>query len=236
MSRKPPPVPKSTVQGIEWPAIPSLKGRAILALLHQFERSEWLSADEIRAHQFGQLDRVLAHAWETVPFYREWFKGCGIANPKGITPEQWNGLPLIQRQDIQAAAGALHSRAVPRGHGRVSDIYTSGTTGRPIRVLRTELSDLFWAAFTVRDHLWHGRDVTGKLAAIRQYQFVQKDLQTIEVRLAVERDLTDGENEKLREWLVSKLDFPFTATFIFVDEIPRTPSGKYQDFISEIEP
>ncbi len=102
-------------------------------------------------------------------------------------------------------------------------------------MLRTKLSNLFWAAFTVRDHLWHGRDVTGKLAAIRQYQFVQKDLQTIEVRLAVERDLTDGEKEKLREWLVSKLDFSFTVTFIFVDEIPRTPSGKYRDFISEVE-
>ncbi|MCH7864801.1 MAG: phenylacetate--CoA ligase family protein [Proteobacteria bacterium] len=462
MSRKPPPVLKSTVQGIEWPSIPSLKGRAILALLHQFEQSEWWSADEIRARQFGQLKRVLAHAWETVPFYREWFKGCGIVDPKGITPEQWNGLPLIRRQDIQAAADALHSRAVPRGHGRVSDIYTSGTTGRPIRMLRTELSNLFWAAFTVRDHLWHGRDVTGKLAAIRQsekgkdpypdgtrsrtwgvssllfetgpavslnlnctvaeqvdwlkrqnpdyllthptnvyrlatyclennvrfpnlrqvqtlsevlrpevrdacraawgvgvadmytsrdvgylalqcpendhyhvqaegiyveildndgqpcspgelgrvvvtplhnfampliryeigdyaeagsscscgrglpvikkiigreqdlvvlpngekhwtllstgniedflkiapirqYQFIQKDLQTIEVRLVVERDLNDGEKEKLREWLVSKLDFPFAVTFAFVDEIPRMASGKYRDFISEVE-
>ena len=73
-----------------------------------------------------------------------------------------------------------------------------------------------------------------RLAPVRQYQFVQKDLETIEARLVVERDLTEEEKEGLREWVVAKLDHPFKVTFSFVDEIPRTASGKYQDFISEI--
>ena len=73
-----------------------------------------------------------------------------------------------------------------------------------------------------------------RLAPVRQYQFVQKDLETIEARLAVERDLTEEEKEGLRDWVVAKLDHPFKVTFSFVDEIPRTASGKYRDFISEI--
>lgn len=36
----------------------------------------------------------------------------------------------------------------------------------PIKVIKTELTETFWNAFTVRDHLWH-RDPNLKLASIR---------------------------------------------------------------------
>lgn len=73
-----------------------------------------------------------------------------------------------------------------------------------------------------------------KIAPIRQYQFVQKDLRTFEVRLVVEHDLTDGEKEKIRDWVREKFDYPFDVVFSFVDDIPRTKSGKYRDFVSEV--
>jgi phenylacetate-CoA ligase len=38
----------------------------------------------------------------------------------------------------------------------------------PARVRKTALTELLWRAFTVRDHRWHRRDLSGKLAAIRQ--------------------------------------------------------------------
>jgi len=461
MSRNLPPAPRSSIKGIEWPALPSANGRTILSLLHQFEQSEWWSGDDLHARQFQQLGRLLAHALEAVPYYRRRFKDAGIKSPESITPGEWLELPFLGRSDIQAAGKDLHSETIPRGHGKVGDIHTSGTTGQPVRVLRTELAGLFWSAFTLRDHLWHGRDFSGKLAVIRnsakgkdpypggtksprwgatdmiyktgpgvslnincslaeqvdwlgrespkyllthptniyrlanhclengirldsleqvqtiseilrpevrdaceaawgvgmadmytgrdvgylalqcpkhghyhvqaegvylevldddgnicrpgetgrvvvtplhnfamplirydigdfaevgepcpcgrglpvlkriigreqdmvtlpsgekrwtllsagniesflrlapirQYQFVQKNLETIEARLAVDRDLTEGEKEGLRDWIVAKLDHPFKVTFSFVDEIPRTASGKYRDFISEI--
>jgi len=36
-----------------------------------------------------------------------------------------------------------------------------------VRILKTQLSGLFWNAFTLRDHAWHRRDLRGKLATIR---------------------------------------------------------------------
>jgi len=462
MSNKLALVPVSSVQGLDWPAIPTPKGRVILSLLHQFGQTERWSADEIQAGQFRQLGRVLTHALNTVPYYREKLKEWRIKSPEKITSEEWRELPWLRRRDIQAAGNELHSESVPQGHGRVSEIHTSGTTGQPIRVLKTGLSSMFWSAFTIRDHLWHKRNLKGKLAAIRrsekgkdpypegskipqwgtsnlvfetgpsvslninctigeqvdwlqrenpdyllthptnvyrlasyckkqgirfgnlrqvqtlsetlrpevrdacraawgvdladmytgrevdylalqcpehdhyhiqaegvyveilnsdgnacrpgevgnvvvtplhnfampliryeigdyaevgepcpcgrglpvinrilgreqdmvtlpngekrwtllssgnieaflkiapirQYQFVQKNLHTIEARLAVGRELNDIEKEKLVEWIVNKLDHPFTVKISFVDEIPRSPSGKYQDFISEID-
>ena len=39
-----------------------------------------------------------------------------------------------------------------------------------MRALRTELWQILWSAVTVRDHLWHRRDLSGKLAVIRDFK------------------------------------------------------------------
>ena len=68
---------------------------------------------------------------------------------------------------IQAAGPDIHSSTVPADHGTISDIHTSGSTGKPIRALRTRLALRFWSAFTLREPLWHKRELRGKLAVIR---------------------------------------------------------------------
>src|SRR3546814_25616 len=42
------------------------------------------------------------------------------------------------------------------------------STGRPVTVVSTTCSNVFWSAITLRDHVWHRRDVTLKFAAIRK--------------------------------------------------------------------
>jgi phenylacetate-CoA ligase len=51
--------------------------------------------------------------------------------------------------------------------GSVSETSTSGSTGSPVRVKVTSLSSAIWAAITLRDHVWHGRDARLTNAAIR---------------------------------------------------------------------
>ncbi len=169
MRRKISLVSRSTLPGIRWPLIPATgnKRQIILSLLQQFEENERRPETEIRARQFRQLGRLLVHARASVPNYRQRFAGVAIADPARPTAEEWAKLPRLRRADIQKAGDALHSAAMPRGHGPVAPIFTSGTTGRPVRVLRTGVNGLFWRAFTLRDHLWHRRNLKGKLAAIR---------------------------------------------------------------------
>jgi phenylacetate-CoA ligase len=59
------------------------------------------------------------------------------------------------------------SQAPPPGHGRLLEHLTSGSIGEPLRVFGTRLDSMFWLAQTLRDHLWHRRDLAGKLCAIR---------------------------------------------------------------------
>ena len=156
----------SGVDGIEWPALPVANGMALASLLFQFAQSEWWPNDRIEAAQRRQLDRLIKHARASVPFYRDRLSGLATGWT-AMNAEAWQALPLLHRQDIQSNGDSLHSDDVPEAHGAVGSIHTSGSTGRPIHVLRTQLNELFWSAFTLRDHLWHRRDLSGVLATIR---------------------------------------------------------------------
>jgi len=50
---------ESAVPGARWPALPAADGAAVLALLQQFEDTQWLDADELRALQMRQLASLL---------------------------------------------------------------------------------------------------------------------------------------------------------------------------------
>lgn len=157
----------SSLPEIAWPAAVSSRGMAVLSLLFQLERTERWSIEQLRDFQQVQLKRLVAHAVAHVPFYRDRLASLATAEGEAFW-DSWHRIPLLTRAVVQQAGDALMSRTIPDAHGGLSEIFTSGSTGQPVRALRTELSQLFWSAVTVRDHLWHGRDLSGKLAAIRE--------------------------------------------------------------------
>lgn len=118
-------------------------------------------------HQFRQIQLLLRHAFATVPYYRAHTSEWGIDLDQVITPEILRRhIPILTRAKIQELGNDLLSDSIPEAHGKQSEVLTSGSTGRPIRVVKNELSETFWNALTVRDHLWH-RDPNLKLANIR---------------------------------------------------------------------
>lgn len=159
---------RSSVAGIAWPGILPPKASQLQGLLWQLQQSEWLPPEEIRRNQYAQASRLASHAAATVPFYRERLAAAGIPLGRPLTPEQWRAIPLLRREDIQDQGNALASRPPPADHGEAAPVSTSGSTGKPVTVQTTGVSQLFWSAITLRDHLWHGRDLTQKFAAIRK--------------------------------------------------------------------
>jgi phenylacetate-CoA ligase len=160
----------SAIGGIAWPGIPAANGANLLAILFQLEQSQWWSPEEMLRHQRDQLQALLGHARTHVPFYRERLRDVGDLPADETWPEVWRRIAPLTRAEIQAAdaKGSMITEALPPGHGELREIYTSGSTGRPIRSVRTQLWELMWSAFTVRDHLWHRRDFHGTLATLRE--------------------------------------------------------------------
>jgi phenylacetate-CoA ligase len=74
-----------------------------------------------------------------------------------------------------------------------------------------------------------------EIAPIQQYQFVQKTRERFEARLVSERDLTADEERALVDWIRERLGHPFQIECRRVPDIPRHASGKYEDFVCEVD-
>ena len=69
-------------------------------------------------------------------------------------------------------------------------------------------------------------------APYRQFQITQTALETIEVTLVVPRPWTAADEAALRNHLTRNYRHPFDFTIAYVDDIPRAPNGKYEEFAS----
>jgi phenylacetate-CoA ligase len=138
-----------------------------MAVLFQLEKTQWWSAETLQKYQFQQLGKVLVHASRTVTFYRDRFEAAGIDPTAVKTPEHLGQIPLLTRSELQKNHSALISDAIPRDHGKTFETATTGATGQPVKVASTEMASQFWKVIYLREHQWHDRDLSQKLAAIR---------------------------------------------------------------------
>lgn len=153
--------------GIVWPAIPNAKNAATFAVLAQLEMSQWWSPEELEWHQLRQVTALVSFAAKNVPFYRERLAPfASLERP--LTMAEWREIPLLYRTDIQDTGDAMAPRRPVKAHGDFHVEKTSGSTGEPIAIRRNTVTDRLHTAFTLRDHVLHKRDFSGKVAVIRR--------------------------------------------------------------------
>ena len=74
------------------------------------------------------------------------------------------------------------------------------------------------------------------VAEVHQFQFVQKSVATIEVRLVVGNGRLSNQQEEMLPGIITRwIGHAFTYIFVyFENQIPRHRSGKFEEFICEI--
>ena len=139
-----PPQVRSALAGMAWPGLPSALATHNLALLYQLEHSQWLPAEELLCLQFRQINLLLRHAFETVPYNRDRREAWGIEFDHAITADEYcQRIPILTRAEVQELGDELLSAEVPQSHGKPGSVFTSGSTGMPIKVIKTELAEIF---------------------------------------------------------------------------------------------
>jgi len=100
------------------------------------------------------------------------------------------------------------------------------------RVERPALSQL-----ASGDRIWpaYSKALREALPQLRQAQLVQRTLDEIEVRLVVASPLTPQEEDRARAAFCKALSDAFAYRFVYVDEIPRSPTGKFEEVKSELD-
>ncbi len=97
----------------------------VYARLASAWRSQWWSAERIRAYQEAALLRIMRHAATHVPHYR----GLGIDPRSIVSSADLSRFPLLTKRDIQGAANSLLAEGSERS--RLFASRTSGSTGEP---------------------------------------------------------------------------------------------------------
>ncbi len=157
---------RSGVQGLSFPFLVPPASQPLHSIFLQLDQSQWLAPTELLQLQNRQLGALLSHIWANVPWYHQRLREAGIV-PGQIKSSAWHKLQVLTRRDIQDADDAIKATKYPQTHGPARKAQTSGSTGEPVTVFHTDLDGLFWQAITLRDHSWHGRDVTGTLCVLR---------------------------------------------------------------------
>ena len=77
-------------------------------------------------------------------------------------------------------------------------------------------------------------EVYKALAPARQIQIVQRTPERIDVRLVAPAPLGAAAEEVVRQRIVEAIGTPFELQFVYVDDIPRSRGGKFEDCVSEV--
>jgi phenylacetate-CoA ligase len=70
------------------------------------------------------------------------------------------------------------------------------------------------------------------MTSVRQFQYVQSAPDTIQLRLVLNRPLTEEEHGQAVELVRTALGYPFRVEIMPVSEIARGPTGKFEEFLS----
>lgn len=69
---------------------------------------------------------------------------------------------------------------------------------------------------------------------IRQFQLLQKAVENIVIKLVVASPLANAKELQIAHHLNEKFGHPFDYQFIYVEDIPRSANGKFEEFKSEV--
>jgi phenylacetate-CoA ligase len=130
--------------------------------LREFERSQYLSAEEIRDLQYRRLRSLLHFAYQNCPFYRDRFRQAGMVPNDVKRLQDLAHLPPLEKHEIQQQRDRLIAESWPQSD-RISN-QTGGSTGQPLSFFLSRARKQTRTAATIRHNRWAGWDVGDKVA------------------------------------------------------------------------
>lgn len=131
----------------------------------QLEAAQWLAPAALVEGQAQQLNAVCEHHKKYTPSFAPRLKASGLAYLNNL--DRLRQLQPLSRREAQSLGESFFARDVPPRHLPLGNAKTSGSTGEPVSVRKTAMGRLFWSAYTIRDHLWHGRRFSLRMSSIR---------------------------------------------------------------------
>jgi len=130
------------------------------------QESQWWSKTKLEEYQMKELNKLLYHAYENVPYYRKIFDERGL-KPKDI--QDFNDLqllPYLTKEDVRNNFNDLMAKNLPKSMFQY--VSTSGSTGIPLQFYEEKgVTGAREIAFHWRMRGWIGYSFTDKCAVLR---------------------------------------------------------------------
>jgi phenylacetate-CoA ligase len=127
------------------------------AQLKGFKSREFFSETNWKEYQIQELRKILVHAFQTVPFYKDHLSATGFTTSdlKKFKLEDLDKLPLLTKNDLrQYGTSTLLSSEPEPGSSFFS---SSGSSGTPVRIKFSKPMHQRWSAvFEARIRNWAG--------------------------------------------------------------------------------
>ncbi len=120
------------------PAMDLVRGTHTMSCLRDLEESQWWPPERIGELQASRLRRLIAYAWERVPYYRRIMNERGLRPSDILSAADLPKLPVLTRDLVRANFDDLMAEGFPGG--RVRREMTGGSTGTPL-LFRTTAED-----------------------------------------------------------------------------------------------
>lgn len=122
--------------------------------LVEMERNQWLPQEALQALQLARLQKLVKHAYENAPFYRERYSAAGFEPGDFKTLKDFEALPFLTKEDIRHNRDRIIAQNFPKE--KLVPNETGGSTGQPMHFY---IDDSFWwwnQANHLRVRRWHG--------------------------------------------------------------------------------
>ncbi len=137
---------------------------AELHYLREFERTQFLPAEELRELASRRLMGLIQHAYDQCRFYRRQFEAVGLVPDDVSSLQDLAAVPILEKRHIQQHRDEMVAQNWP-----LDDLVldrTGGSTGTPISFFFTRRLRCLRAAATWRHNRWAGWDIGDKVAII----------------------------------------------------------------------
>jgi len=138
-------------------------GKIFREYLKLIAESQFWSYEQLRDYQNFHLSKLVEHAYEYTPYYRELFIRAGITPDDINTVDDLPKIPFLTKHDMKNNLELMRSRAFKEKDLEIG--YTGGSTGIPVSFYREKKkSSNIERAFSFRARNWAGVNYRDKLA------------------------------------------------------------------------
>ena len=152
----PPPMYQAVFRHVLFPLYEGVvKRRGTPAYMREYEQSQWFDARQLEALQLDNLNHLLRHAWNEVPFLQQYWQDHGVSRAPLAHVSELERYPVITKQHITDHYADMIARS---WRGKTLNKTTGGSSGTPFRLEYTMESYARRTAVMWRGYAWAGAE------------------------------------------------------------------------------